>query len=200
MHTSDAFTWTLEHNDLKTGARAGTLSTPHGSIATPVFMPVGTQATVKTLESREVAQLGAQIILGNTYHLFLRPGDELLARFGGLHRFMNWTRPILTDSGGFQVWRLCDRRVIDEDGVTFRSHLDGSQHRFTPERVMQIQANIGADIVMAFDECSAYGVSRDYARAAMERTHRWLERCIAAQERSDQALFGIVQGNFFGDL
>ncbi len=163
-------------------------------------MPVGTQATVKTLESREVAELGAQIILGNTYHLFLRPGDELLAKFGGLHRFMNWTRPILTDSGGFQVWSLGDRRVIDEDGVTFRSHLDGSQHRFTPERVMQIQANIGADIVMAFDECSAYGVSHDYARAAMERTHRWLERCVAAQRRSDQALFGIVQGNFFGDL
>ncbi len=183
-----------------TNARAGMLRTPHGTIATPVFMPVGTQATVKTLTSGEVADLGAQIILGNTYHLFLRPGDELLAQFGGLHGFMDWSRPILTDSGGFQVWSLSERRTIDEDGVSFRSHLDGSTHRFTPERVMAIQSRIGADIVMAFDECSAYGVSRDYAAAAMERTHRWLKRCVAAKSRRDQGLFGIVQGNLYADL
>ena len=163
-------------------------------------MPVGTQATVKTLTSGEVADLGAQIILGNTYHLFLRPGDELLQQLGGLHRFMDWSGPILTDSGGFQVWSLSDRRTIDDEGVTFRSHLDGSTRRFTPERAMAIQARIGADIVMAFDECSAYGATHAYAMMAMERTHRWLQRCIAAQSRSDQALFGIVQGNLFPDL
>lgn len=163
-------------------------------------MPVGTQATVKTLTAQEVAELGAQILLGNTYHLFLRPGDELLERLGGLHHFMDWSRPILTDSGGFQVWSLSARRTIDEDGVTFRSHLDGSAHRFTPERAMQIQAHIGADIVMAFDECSAYGATHGYATAAMERTHRWLERCVNAQTRPDQALFGIVQGNLYPDL
>ena len=150
---TELFQWTLQHTDRTTQARAGVLQTPHGAIMTPVFMPVGTQATVKTLTSAEVAELGAQIILGNTYHLFLRPGDEILARFGGLHRFMNWHRPILTDSGGFQVWSLSERRTIDEDGVTFRSHLDGSTHRFTPERAMAIQSRIGADIVMAFDEC-----------------------------------------------
>lgn len=200
MPNEATFEWTLEHNDRATGARTGTLRTPHGLIETPVFMPVGTQATVKTLTSDEVAGLGAQIILGNTYHLFLRPGDDLLARMGGLHRFMDWPRPILTDSGGFQVWSLSHQRSIDDDGVTFRSHLDGSQHRFTPERVMALQANIGADIVMAFDECSAYGVSHAYATAAMERTHRWLERCVAAHTRTDQALFGIVQGNLFADL
>lgn len=197
---TSAFRWTLEHTELATGARAGTLRTPHGAIATPVFMPVGTQATVKTLDSGEVAELGAQIILGNTYHLYLRPGDTLISEIGGLHQFMSWPLPILTDSGGFQVWSLGDRRTIDEDGVTFRSHLDGSTHRFTPERAMEIQANIGADIVMAFDECSAHGVPYEYAEAAMERTHRWLERCVAAQRRPDQGLFGIVQGNFFADL
>lgn len=200
MHDSDAFKWTCAHTDQPTGARAGTLETPHGVIATPVFMPVGTQATVKTLASGEVADLGAQIILGNTYHLFLRPGDKLIERFGGLHRFMDWHGPLLTDSGGFQVWSLSDRRTIDDDGVTFRSHLDGSTHRFTPERVMEIQARIGADVAMAFDECSDYGVSREYAEAAMERTHRWLERCVKVKTRPDQALFGIVQGNVFHDL
>ena len=173
---------------------------PHGAIETPVFMPVGTQATVKTLTSGEVAELGAQILLGNTYHLFLRPGDTLLEQLGGLHRFMDWSRPILTDSGGFQVWSLSARRTIDEDGVTFRSHLDGSSHRFTPERAMEIQARIGADIVMAFDECSAYGATHAYATAAMERTHRWLERCVRAQTQAHQALFGIVQGNLYPDL
>ena len=201
MHTSlTVFDFDLQHTDHPTGARAGVFSTPHGDIKTPVFMPVGTQATVKTLTSGEVADLGAQILLGNTYHLFLRPGDELLERMGGLHRFMDWSRPILTDSGGFQVWSLSGQRTIDEDGVTFRSHLDGSSHRFTPERVMEIQARIGADIVMAFDECSDYGATHEYATAAMERTHRWLERCITAQTRPDQALFGIVQGNLYPDL
>ena len=200
MSSNGHFGWTLQHTDAATGARTGVLRTPHGAITTPVFMPVGTQATVKTLTSAEVTELGAQIILGNTYHLFLRPGDELIDQFGGLHRFMNWPGPILTDSGGFQVWSLSHRRTIDEEGVTFRSHLDGSAHRFTPERVMAIQSRIGADIVMAFDECSAYGVSHTYARTAMERTHRWLTRCVEAHRRDDQALFGIVQGNLFADL
>ena len=201
MHTSGkVFEYDLQHTDRRTGARAGLFSTPHGAIETPVFMPVGTQATVKTLTSGEVAELGAQILLGNTYHLFLRPGDTLLEQLGGLHRFMDWSRPILTDSGGFQVWSLSARRTIDEDGVTFRSHLDGSSHRFTPERAMEIQARIGADIVMAFDECSAYGATHAYATAAMERTHRWLERCVRAQTQAHQALFGIVQGNLYPDL
>jgi queuine tRNA-ribosyltransferase len=200
MESTSQFEFSLVAEDSQTSARAGTLRTPHGVIPTPVFMPVGTQATVKTLNTAEVAALGASIILGNTYHLFLRPGADVLAQLGGLHHFMNWRRPILTDSGGFQVWSLSDRRVIDDDGVTFQSHLDGSKHRFTPERVMDIQAKIGADIVMAFDECSEHGASHAYATAAMERTHRWLERCVASQQRSDQALFGIVQGNFYPDL
>ena len=199
MHAVDGFSFRLDHTDRTTAARAGLIDTPHGRISTPVFMPVGTQATVKTLSSGEVAELGAQIILGNTYHLYLRPGDTLLAELGGLHRFMDWSSPILTDSGGFQVWSLSDRRTIDDDGVTFRSHLDGSTHRFTPERVMEIQGRIGADIVMAFDECSAYGITHAYAETAMERTHRWLERCVAARTPG-QALFGIVQGNVFPDL
>ena len=200
MQAVKQFDFNLFVRDGPTSARAGELTTPHGVIKTPVFMPVGTQATVKTLASDEVAALGAQIILGNTYHLFLRPGAELLAQLGGLHRFMNWQRPILTDSGGFQVWSLSDRRTIDEDGVTFQSHLDGSKHRFTPERVMEIQSQIGADIIMAFDECSEYGASHEYATTAMKRTHRWLKRCVASQQRTDQALFGIVQGNVFPDL
>ncbi len=183
MHIVNHFRYNLSYGDGPTSARAGELTTPHGMIKTPVFMPVGTQATVKTLSAQEVEALGAQIILGNTYHLFLRPGAELLAQLGGLHRFMNWSRPILTDSGGFQVWSLSDRRTIDEDGVTFLSHLDGSKHRFTPERVMDIQSKIGADIIMAFDECSDYGATHQYAAAAMERTHRWLERCVASQQR-----------------
>jgi queuine tRNA-ribosyltransferase len=197
---SERFGFELQHTDSAGGARAGFFHTTHGTVTTPVFMPVGTQAAVKTLAAGEVADLGAQIILGNTYHLYLRPGHELVSRLGGLHRFMNWQGPILTDSGGFQVWSLSDRRTIDEDGVTFRSHLDGSVHRFTPERVMEIQQHIGADIVMAFDECSAYGVDHAYAGIAMERTHRWLLRCVEAQSRDDQALFGIVQGNVFPDL
>ena len=197
---STQFSFALEHTDAATWARAGRLSTPHGSIQTPVFMPVGTQATVKTLTSDDVRDLGAQIILSNTYHLYLRPGAPLLAELGGLHQFMRWDRPILTDSGGFQVWSLSSQRTIDDDGVTFRSHLDGSLHRFTPEHAVRVQEQIGADIIMAFDECSAVDASHGYAAQAMERTHRWLERCQAAHTRTDQALFGIVQGNVFPDL
>jgi queuine tRNA-ribosyltransferase len=200
MKETDYFRFTLEHCDPTTGARAGSLTTPHGTIATPVFMPVGTQATVKTLSSHEVADLGATIILGNTYHLFLRPGSDVVADLGGLHGFMNWQRAILTDSGGFQVFSLGATNVIDEDGVTFRSHLDGTLHRFTPERSIAIQEQLGADIIMAFDECAPYPTTPEYARAAMERTHRWLERCVAAKTRSDQALFGIVQGSVYPEL
>ena len=153
-------------------ARRGRLHTPHGVIETPVFMPVGTQATVKTLSQEELEQLGFQIILGNTYHLYLRPGDERIARLGGLHRFMRWERAILTDSGGFQVFSLAPLRQIDDDGVTFRSHIDGSEHRFTPERAVQIQRNLGSDIMMAFDECPPYPASRDEVARATERTYR----------------------------
>lgn len=200
MNQAHLFHFQLEHVDPATGARAGTLTTPHGSIATPVFMPVGTQATVKTLTSDEVAELGATIVLGNTYHLYLRPGSDVIAELGGLHRFMSWPRALLTDSGGFQVFSLGATNVIDDEGVTFRSHIDGSLHRFTPERAIAIQEQLGADIIMAFDECAPYPTTYDYARRAMERTHRWLERCVAAKTRCDQALFGIVQGSVFADL
>ncbi|WP_026370689.1 tRNA guanosine(34) transglycosylase Tgt [Kallotenue papyrolyticum] len=200
MDQAHVFHFKLEHVDPATGARAGTLTTPHGSIATPVFMPVGTQATVKTLTSDEVAGLGATIILGNTYHLYLRPGSDVIAELGGLHRFMSWPRALLTDSGGFQVFSLGATNVIDDEGVTFRSHIDGSLHRFTPERAIAVQEQIGADIIMAFDECAPYPTTYDYARRAMERTHRWLARCVAAKTRHDQALFGIVQGSVFPDL
>ncbi len=200
MSPTDLFQFNLTHRDPATGARAGFLSTPHGDIPTPVFMPVGTQATVKTLSTHEVEALGAAIILSNTYHLYLRPGSDLIADLGGLHRFMNWQRPILTDSGGFQVFSLSATNTIDDEGVTFRSHIDGSRHRFTPERAMAIQEQLGADIVMAFDECAPHPSTPEYTRAAMNRTHRWLERCIAAKQRPDQALFGIVQGGMYSDL
>ncbi len=180
-------------------ARAGIFHTPHGAIPTPIFAPVGTQATVKSLTSRHLTELDAKLILANTYHLYLRPGDDLVAEMGGLHTFMAWNGPILTDSGGFQVFSLSDTRQVDEDGVTFKSHIDGSTHRFTPELSIRIQENLGADIVMAFDECAEpYG--RDYNRQSMERTHRWAERSQAAKTRQDQALFGIVQGGVFPDL
>jgi queuine tRNA-ribosyltransferase len=174
-------------------ARAGTFQTPHGELSTPVFAPVGTQATVKTLTPDQLKDLGASLVLSNTYHLYLRPGDELVAEMGGLHEFMQWPQPILTDSGGYQVFSLSDTRKIDDDGVTFKSHVDGSTHRFTPERSIEIQNNLGADIIMAFDECSDPN-DRDYSRIAMERTHRWAERSLEAHRRPDQALFGIVQG------
>lgn len=180
-------------------ARAGIFHTPHGEIPTPIFAPVGTQATVKSLTGQHLRELDARLILANTYHLYLRPGDDLIADMGGLHAFMNWDRPILTDSGGFQVFSLSDTRKIDEDGVTFKSHIDGSSHRFTPEKAVNIQENLGADIVMAFDECAEpYALA--YNQSAMQRTHRWAERCKKAQSRNDQALFGIVQGGVFPEL
>ena len=193
------FGFTVQGKDTQTRARAGLLTTPHGEIPTPVFMPVGTQATVKTLSPDELKDLQAHIILGNTYHLYLRPGDELIARMGGLHRFMGWDGPILTDSGGFQVFSLHDLRRVSDDGVTFRSHLDGSEHFFSPEKVISIQENLGSDIIMALDEC-AVPDNRSYLMEALRRTHLWAERCQAAQSRTDQALYGIVQGGIFADL
>jgi queuine tRNA-ribosyltransferase len=180
-------------------ARAGVFSTPHGALETPVFAPVGTQATVKMLTPAQLNELGASLVLANTYHLYLRPGDELVAELGGLHRFMQWPRPILTDSGGFQVFSLAQTCKIDNDGVTFKSHIDGSTHRFTPEKSIQIQENLGADIIMAFDECSDPN-DHAYSETAMERTHRWAERSLAAKKRDDQALFGIIQGGVNPDL
>ncbi|KAF0107447.1 MAG: queuine tRNA-ribosyltransferase [Anaerolineaceae bacterium] len=180
-------------------ARTGVFTTPHGDLATPVFAPVGTQATVKTLTPAQLAELGASLVLSNTYHLYLRPGEELVREMGGLHEFMQWPGPILTDSGGFQVFSLAETRKIDDDGVTFKSHIDGSTHRFTPEKSIQIQENLGADIIMAFDECSDPN-DHAYSQIAMERTHRWAERCLAAKTRDDQALFGILQGGVSPDL
>ncbi len=180
-------------------ARAGRLMTPHGEILTPLFAPVGTQAAIKTLTPAQVEALGATLILANTYHLYLRPGDALIRDLGGLHRFMQWPHPILTDSGGFQVFSLAASRKIDEDGVTFKSHIDGSLHRFTPEKAIAIQENLGADIIMALDECAA-PYDHTYLTQAVARTHRWAERCLKAKSRPDQALFGIVQGGIFPDL
>lgn len=177
-------------------ARRSVFHTPHGPIQMPAFAPVGTQANVKTLEARDLRDLDAELILANTYHLYLRPGHELIERFGGLHRFMAWDRPILTDSGGYQVFSLAHQRKLDDDGVSFRSHLDGSIHRFTPERVMEIEQALGPDIAMALDECPD-PLNEEYNRAALRRTHRWAERCRAAHDRPDQALFGIVQGGIF---
>jgi queuine tRNA-ribosyltransferase len=186
-----------------TAARAGVFHTPHGSLPTPVFAPVGTQATVKAVEPRELREMGATLVLSNTYHLYMRPGDELIRDMGGLHRFMAWDGPMLTDSGGFQVFSLGELRQIDEEGVTFRSHLDGSTHRFTPEKSIQIQHNLGADIIMCFDECPS-PLERDVVRAACTRTHAWARRCLDEHARSGdpqhQALFGIVQGGVFPDL
>ncbi len=180
-------------------ARAGIFHTPHGSLQTPVFAPVGTQATVKTLTPVHLNELGATLVLSNTYHLYLRPCDELVAEMGGLHKFMQWSRPMLTDSGGFQVFSLAQMRKIDNDGVTFKSHIDGSTHRFTPEKSIAIQENLGADIIMAFDECADPN-NREYIKVAMERTHRWAERSLHAKKRDDQALFGIVQGGVDPEL
>lgn len=180
-------------------ARAGKFNTPHGELHTPVFAPVGTQATVKSLTPDQLSDLKASLVLANTYHLHLRPGDELISDMGGLHEFMGWSGPILTDSGGFQVFSLANNRRIDQDGVTFRSHIDGSRQRLDPEKSILIQENLGADIIMAFDECSD-PYDKEYVRAAMVRTHSWAERCQQAKTRSDQALFGIVQGGIFEDL
>ncbi|GLI57016.1 queuine tRNA-ribosyltransferase [Propionigenium maris DSM 9537] len=192
-------TYELQHKNGK--ARAGKVMTPHGEVETPVFMPVGTQATVKTMNPEEVAELGAQIILGNTYHLFLRPGDELIGKFGGLHNFMNWNKPILTDSGGFQVFSLGEIRKIKEEGVEFRSHIDGSKQFISPEKSINIQNNLGSDIVMLFDECPPGMSSREYLIPSIERTTRWAKRCIDAHKRpEDQGLFAIVQGGIYEDL
>ncbi len=185
----------------QTGARLGRVHTPHGVIDTPTFMPVGTQATVKAMSPAELKEIGAQIILSNTYHLYIRPGHKLIESAGGLHGFMNWDRPILTDSGGFQVFSLNELRKIREEGVEFKSHLDGTKHFFTPEYVMEIENSLGADIIMAFDECTPYPCEKDYAQKSMERTLRWLRRCKEAHKNTEkQALFGIVQGSTFKDL
>src|SRR5258708_5497740 len=184
-------------------ARVGVFQTPHGELPTPVFAPVGTQATVKAVEPRELRELGATLVLANTYHLYMRPGDDLVREMGGLHRFMAWDGPMLTDSGGFQVFSLGALRQIDEEGVTFRSHLDGSIHRFTPEKSIQIQHNLGADIIMCFDECPP-PLDRAVVEAATARTHAWARRCLEEHTTSGdtqrQALFGIVQGGIFPDI
>lgn len=186
--------------DERTGARIGVFHTPHGDIETPVFMPVGTQATVKSLTPQELKECKAQIILSNTYHLHLRPGDELIKKAGGLHKFMDWDRPILTDSGGFQVFSLADLRKITDEGVEFKNHLNGAKLIFNPEKVMQIEENLGADIIMQFDECSPYGITHEKAAKAMERTLQWLDRAYKAHTVKSQALFPICQGNMFADL
>jgi queuine tRNA-ribosyltransferase len=193
------FEYNLIARDAATLARAGAFSTPHGTLLTPVFAPVGTQATVKTLTPRDLREVGASLVLANTYHLYLRPGTERIRDFGGIHAWMGWERPMLTDSGGFQVFSLSAIRKVDADGVTFRSHLDGSTHRFTPENVVQAEENIGADIIMCLDECADPN-NRAYIEKALERTHAWAARCKAAQARKDQALFGIVQGGIYRDL
>ncbi|MGB4595734.1 MAG: tRNA guanosine(34) transglycosylase Tgt [Anaerolineaceae bacterium] len=191
------FEWKTIATDGK--ARAGEFVTPHGVLKTPVFAPVGTQATVKSLTPAQLHEVNAQLVLANTYHLFLRPGDETVAQMGGLHQFMQWPNPMLTDSGGFQVFSLAKTRKIDEDGVTFKSHIDGSTKRLTPEISIAIQQKLGADIIMAFDECSN-PTEEGYSAEAMRRTHAWLERCARAKTRDDQALFGIVQGGIFAHL
>ena len=186
--------------DSETGARAGVLHTPHGDIETPVYMPVGTQATVKGVYPRDLKEAGSQIILANTYHLFMRPGDEIVKNAGGLHKFMNWDKPILTDSGGFQVFSLAKLNDIKDEGVTFSSNVDGSKHFVTPEKAIDIENNLGADIIMAFDQCSEYGASYEKSKTAMHRTLDWLDRCYNHHKNENQALFPIVQGNVFKDL
>ena len=189
----------LIHKDKKTGARAGIMHTPHGKFLTPIFMPVGTQATVKTLSPEELENLGAGIILGNTYHLFLRPTADLIEKAGGLHKFMNWSKGILTDSGGFQVFSLSKIRKISEEGVIFNSHIDGAKKFLSPEISIETQKKFGSDISMAFDECIPYGVDYKYAKNSTERTHRWAERSLAAK-KENQAIFGICQGGMYEDL
>ena len=193
-------TYELVHRDKKTGARAGILHTPHGDFLTPLFMPVGTQATVKSVSPDELHELGAGIILSNTYHLFLRPGADLVEKAGGLHKFMNWSKGILTDSGGFQVFSLGELRKISEEGVTFRSHIDGAKKFLSPEISVETQMKLGADIMMAFDECIPYPADYDYAKKSTERTHRWAERSLSAANSERQGLFGICQGGMYSDL
>ena len=199
--------FTLSKKDKNSNARSGILKTDHGEIKTPIFMPVGTAGTVKSVSQRDLEdQVNAQIILGNTYHLYLRPGIETLERIGGLHKFISWDKPILTDSGGYQVYSLSGRRKIIEEGVNFKSHIDGSSHFFTPENVMEIQKSIGADIIMAFDECTPYPCDYSYAKDSMEMTHRWLKRCVDGFNSTpfkydySQVLFPIVQGSTYSDL
>lgn len=188
------------HQDKNSQARYGILHTPHGDVEVPCFMPVGTLATVKTLSPEEIKQIGSGIILANTYHLHLRPGEDIVDKAGGLHRFMNYDGPILTDSGGFQVFSLMDHRQIDEEGVSFKSHLDGSTLKFTPEKVIEIENKLGADIIMSFDECIPYPASHDYVLDSTLRTLRWAKRGLEAHKNPNQALFGIVQGGEFADL
>jgi queuine tRNA-ribosyltransferase len=202
-----AMKFDLTGKDSRTSARAGILHTGHGSIHTPIFMPVGTAGTVKAISQRELEHdVQAEIILGNTYHLYLRPGTELLQKAGGLHKFNGWRKPILTDSGGYQVYSLSENRKIVQEGVTFKSHIDGSKHHFTPESVIDIQRNIGADIIMAFDECTPYPCEYDYAKTSMILTHQWLKRCVDRMNVTEpkygyeQALFPIVQGSIYKDL
>jgi queuine tRNA-ribosyltransferase len=197
----------LIKNDSSTAARSGLLTTDHGVIQTPIFMPVGTAATVKGVHQRELKEaVRPDIILGNTYHLYLRPGVEILQQAGGIHRFMNWSGPVLTDSGGYQVYSLADQRKIKEEGVTFKSHIDGSKHFFSPERAIEIQRKIGGDIIMAFDECTPYPCDYQYAKASMHMTHRWLDRCLEYHQSTPfdydykQFLFPIVQGSVYKDL
>ena len=200
--SKNAIEYELLHKCTQTGARRGVIHTPHGDIQTPIFMPVGTQATVKSMTPEELKEeVEAQIILSNTYHLYLRPGHKLVEEAGGLHKFMNWDRPILTDCGGFQVFSLSDLRTIQEEGVEFTSHLDGSKHFFSPEKVMEIENSLGADIIMAFDECVGYPATYEYTKDSMERTTRWAERCKNAHKDTErQGLFGIVQGGMYKDL
>ena len=196
-----AVTYDLLKKDTKTKARRGVVHTPHGDIQTPVFMPVGTQAAVKAMSPEEVKEMGADIILSNTYHLYLRPGHDIVREAGGLHKFMNWDRAILTDSGGFQVFSLGALRKISEEGVKFRSHIDGSAHMITPEKSIEIQNALGSDIMMAFDECAPYPADRSYVKNSLERTTRWLKRCKDYHKDVErQSLFGIMQGGMYKDL
>ncbi len=195
-----AASFTVLKKDLTAGARLGRLVTAHGVVETPAFMPVGTQGTVKAMLPRDLKEMGCQILLGNTYHLYLRPGAELIRELGGLHRFMNWDGPILTDSGGYQVFSLGAMRNLSEEGVRFRSHLDGSSHLLTPENVVQIQEALGSDIAMVLDECIPHDANRDYVRDSTERTMRWAERCLRTRSRADQLMFGIIQGGMYKDL
>lgn len=198
---SYAVTYQLQAQCPWSGARAGLLTTPHGVVETPVFMPVGTNAAMKSMTWPQIEEVQGQIVLSNSYHLYLRPGHDLIKEAGGLHRFMHWNKPILTDSGGFQVFSLDKLRTIHEEGVNFKDHKTGRPHFIGPEKSMEIQNAIGADIIMAFDECVANPATHDQAKNAMERTHRWLERCVATHRRQDdQALFGIVQGSIYEDL